>query len=161
MPLSPPDSCLNSLSEAWQLWLFLCEIRSFEERAKNTSGKAWKDGDGFVATAVALLFPFRAIWQERVKYHLFAGLEEMPVQVFWRRNYCKNEGNDCGISCPGLSLVLFVSQQGLQAPARPGLLRAPRRTETHTERESCSMHTARRPNTCILCFSLPLLCFRE
>lgn len=137
MPLFSPNSYLNSLSEVWQLWSFLCEILSFEERAKNTSRKAWKDGDGFVATAAALLFPFGGIWREGVRYHLFAGLEEMPVQVFWRRNYCRNEGNGCGISCQGCRwFCLCRSRVRRRQPGR-GLL-----CETLTEREKCSVHTA-------------------
>lgn len=57
LPLSPLLIPLRGSSEARQLWSFR-EIRSFEEGAKNTSRKAWKDGDGFVAAVVALLFPF-------------------------------------------------------------------------------------------------------
>lgn len=142
MPLLSSNSHLNSLSEAWQLWSFLRGIRSFEEKAKNTSREAWKDGNGFVATAVALLFPFGGIWQETVKYHLFAGLEEMPGQVFWRRNYCRNEGNDCGISCQGCRWFCLRRSRVCRRQPGCGLLCAPRRTETHTEREGCSVHTA-------------------
>lgn len=53
----PPPIPVSASSKAWHLWSF-CEIRSFEEGAKNTSRKAWKDGDGFAATVVALLFSF-------------------------------------------------------------------------------------------------------
>lgn len=137
LPLFSPHSHLKSLSEAWQLCSFLCEIQTFEERAKNTSRKAWKDGDGFVATAAALLFPFGGIWQEGVKYHLFAGLEEMPVQVFWRRNYCRNEGNGCGISCQGCRWFCLCRSGVCRRQRGRGLL-----CETHTQRENCSVHTA-------------------
>jgi len=100
-PFSPPGSRQCFLCSS-AFAAFSCrEVRSFEEGAKNISRKAWKVGDGFVATAVALLFPFRGGWQERVKYHLLVGLEEMPVQVSRRRNNSGDEGNCCGISCQG------------------------------------------------------------
>lgn len=140
-----PPIPVSASSEARQLWSFH-EIRSFEEGAKNTSRKAWKDGDGSVATAVALLFPFRGRWQERVKYHLLAGLEEMPVQVSWSRNYSRNEGNYCGISCQGCRLFCLCRSRAYRRQPRCGLLHAPCRTETHVEREGCSVHTPRRSN---------------
>lgn len=147
MPLFSPNSHPNSLSSLAVVVFSSVKSEVLRKRAKNTSRKAWQDGDGFVATAVALLFPLGEIWQERVKCHLFAGLEEMPVRVFWRRNSRRSEGNGCGISCQGCRWCCLCP---CRRQPGPGLLRAPR-GNAHGEENSV------RTNPSVLSSSAPLL----
>lgn len=140
LPPPPTPVPVSASSAAWQLWSF-CEIKVLRKELKIPQGKPGE--------MVMALWPPRWLGfllaeadGKRSETPIVSGAGGNAGASISEKKLFQKRGELLWYFLSGLSLVLFVSQQGREAPAEAQA--APGRTETLVEREDCSLRATQK-----------------